>query len=253
MHTDTANRDSLALDVLEPVRPQVEDWLINWIMRELFRRADFFETATGNCRLMSHLCARLGETTPTWGKLVAPWAEYVARTLWASTSPSKSERRLSTPLTQQNRREAKGRVPLPEVSPPRPQRVCRSCGAMLGGKQVEYCAPCGVSVSRANMIGLAQRGRAAFVNSEKSRARLSASQKRQNAARRGWLASSLPSWLTQSAYRERILPRLAQITVPTLAQTMDVTEPYAAEVRKGRHVPHPMHWQALAELVGISA
>jgi CRISPR-associated endonuclease Cas1 len=252
LHTDTPNRDSLALDVLEPVRPEVERWLVSWIMREPFRKADFFETATGNCRLKSHLCARLSETAPTWGKLVAPWVEYVARALFASTSRSKSERRLSTPLTQQHRREAKGRAPLPKVSTPRPQRACRSCGAMLGSKQVEYCAPCGVSVSRANMIATAQRGRAAFINSEKSRARLSASQKRQNAARRGWLPSSLPAWLTQSVYREKILPRLAEITVPTLAKTMNVTETYAAEVRKGRHVPHPMHWQTLSKLVGIS-
>jgi hypothetical protein len=103
------------------------------------------------------------------------------------------------------------------------------------------------------MIETAQRGRAACLTSEKSRARRSASQKRQNAARRGWLPSSLPGWLTQSVYRETILPRLAEITVPALAKTMNVTEPYAAEVRKGRHVPHPMHWQALAQLVGVSS
>ena len=196
LHTDTPNRDSLALDVLEPVRPEVERWLVSWITKESFRKADFFETATGNCRLKAHLCARLSETGPTWGKLVAPWAEYVARTLWASTSPSKSERRLSTPLTQQHRREAKGR-PAPKVFIPRPQRACRGCGAVLGGKQSEYCALCGINVSRTNMVEIAQRGRAAFLNSEKSRARLSASQKRQIAARRGWLASSLPAWLTQ--------------------------------------------------------
>lgn len=252
LHTDTANRDSLALDILEPVRPHVEDWLISWIMREPLRRTDFFETPTGNCRLMSHLCAKLGETAPTWGKLVAPWAEYVARTLWASTSPSKSERRLSTPLTQQHRREAKGQVPHAKVSAPRPERICRSCGAVLGGNQAEYCAPCGVNISRANMNEVAQRGRAAFASSVKSRARLAASQRRQHAAKRGWLASSLPKWLTQSAYRETILPRLAQITVPALAKTMNVTDPYAAEVRKGRHVPHPMHWEALAKLAGVS-
>jgi len=102
------------------------------------------------------------------------------------------------------------------------------------------------------MVEIAQRGRAAFLNSEKSRARLAASQKKQCAARRGWLPSSLPVWLTQSTYREMILPRLAQITVPALARTMNVTEPYAAEVRKGRHIPHPMHFQALAKLVGVS-
>jgi CRISPR-associated protein Cas1 len=135
LHTDTANRDSLGLDVLEPVRPRIEDWLIAWIMREPLRRADFFETSTGNCRLMSHLCAKLGETAPTWGKLVAPWAEYVARTLWASTSPSKSARRLSTPLTQQHRREAKGRPSFPIAEAPKPDRLCRVCEETSAQKQ----------------------------------------------------------------------------------------------------------------------
>jgi CRISPR-associated endonuclease Cas1 len=250
LHTDTPNRDSLALDVLEPVRPEVEKWLIAWITREPLRRADFFETANGNCRLMSHFCARLSETAPTWGKLVAPWAEYVARALWANTSRVKGSRLPSTPLTQQHRRAAKGQDEPPNVSIPRPQRVCRGCGAVLSNKQLNYCAPCGVNVSRTNMIEIARRGRVASRSAE-SRAKMSASQRRQRAARRGWLRSSLPAWLTQATYRDMILPRLAEITVPTLARTMNVTEPYAAEVRKGRHVPHPMHWEALAQLVGF--
>lgn len=102
------------------------------------------------------------------------------------------------------------------------------------------------------MIELAKRGRMAAKSAE-SRARMSASQKRQRALRRGWLPSSLPAWLTQSTYREMILPRLAEITVPTLARTMNVTEPYAAKVRKGQHVAHPMHWLALAQLLGVTA
>jgi len=81
LHTDTANRDSLVFDVLEPIRPQVETWLLDWIAKEPLRRADFFETANGNCRLMSQMCTHLGETCSAWVKLVAPWAEYVARTL----------------------------------------------------------------------------------------------------------------------------------------------------------------------------
>jgi len=63
--------------------------------------------------------------------------------------------------------------------------------------------------------------------------------------------ASLPTWLTQSSYRELILPRLATVTVPTIAQALHVSEPYAAKVRKGQHVPHPMHWQTLAGLVGL--
>ena len=41
LHTDTANRDSLAFDILEPVRPQVETWLLDWVKREPLRRVDF--------------------------------------------------------------------------------------------------------------------------------------------------------------------------------------------------------------------
>jgi CRISPR-associated endonuclease Cas1 len=250
LHTDTPNRDSLAFDVLEPVRPQIESWLLAWIAREPLRRADFFETANGNCRLMSSLCSKLSETAPVWGKVIAPWAEYVARALWASASKSKSEVSLPTRLTQQYRREAKGSTAPSRVVVARPQKVCRSCGVELSRNQRSHCAVCGVSISRANMIEIANRGRLAAKTKE-SRARMSASQERQRKAKRGWLASSLPAWLTQESYRELILPRLSSVTVPAIARTLKVSEPYAAKVRKGQHVPHPMHWQALAKLVGI--
>jgi CRISPR associated protein, Cas1 family len=38
LHTDTGNRNSLALDVLEAVRPQIETWVLNWIASEPLRR-----------------------------------------------------------------------------------------------------------------------------------------------------------------------------------------------------------------------
>jgi len=79
LHPARAYRDSLALDVMEPILPDVELWLYRWLTSEPLRRSDFHETGTGNCRLMSSLCAMLSETAPTWAKLVAPWAEFVAR------------------------------------------------------------------------------------------------------------------------------------------------------------------------------
>jgi CRISPR-associated endonuclease Cas1 len=251
LHTDTPNRDSLVFDILEPVRPQIESWLLNWIAREPLRRIDFFETATGNCRLKSNICARLSETSLTWSKLVAPWAEYVARTLWTRTSLSKTNYPLATPLTQQHRREAKGQVEPPSVFAPRPQRTCRGCGAVLGRGQRKHCALCGVDISRTNIMELARRGRIVSKNAE-SRARLSASQKRQHAARRGWVSSQLPAWLNQESYRVKVLPLLATITVPTISRKLNVSEPYATKVRRGQFIPHPMHWPGLAELVGVS-
>jgi CRISPR-associated endonuclease Cas1 len=38
IHTDTANRDSLALDLIEPIRPAIEAWLLDWLIREPLRR-----------------------------------------------------------------------------------------------------------------------------------------------------------------------------------------------------------------------
>ena len=127
LHTDTANRDSLALDLIETIRPAIEAWILDWLMHEPLRRSDFIEAANGNCRLSSSLCSKLSETAPTWGRLVAPWAEYVARASWATTSQSKVP---ATRLTQQRRREAKGssRLP-PEI--PTPRRDLFSFGAVL--------------------------------------------------------------------------------------------------------------------------
>ena len=130
LHTDTADRDSLALDVLEPVRPQIEAWVLNWVGDDGLCRADFFETETGNCLLRSQMCARLGETAPVWGKLVAPWAEYVTHALFMSRAGS-ARTRISVPptrLTQQRRTEAKGKVWTNAVEPPKTDHLVEAAG-----------------------------------------------------------------------------------------------------------------------------
>ena len=135
LHTDTADRDSLAFDVLEPIRPQVEAWLLDWIAREPLRRVDFFETGTGNCRLMSPMCTKFSGTVSVWGKLVAPWAEYVARTLWAGGKSRRTGNSVPpTRLTQQRRTEAKGKVWISKVEPPKTDHLCRGCGKTIRTK-----------------------------------------------------------------------------------------------------------------------
>jgi CRISPR-associated endonuclease Cas1 len=245
LHTDIANRDSLALDVLEPVRPDVESWLVSWILREPFRRADFFETATGNCRLMSHLCAKLSETAPTWGKLVAPWAEYVARTLWTTTSGPKASRSLPTPLTQQHRREAKGRPSFSTVDPPKPDRLCRSCGARIR-RDKQYCKKCAVPLRQQNFAA----GRETAQRPE-FRAKRSATQRTHRKAIRDWKPSNLPAWLTRDVYLQRVVPALADVAKSQIRSALGVSEPYASFIQAGTHIPHPRHWLALAELVGV--
>ena len=246
LHLPRANRDSLAFDIMEPVRPEVERWLYQWLSTEPLRRADFFETATGNCRLMSHLCARLSETAPTWGKLIAPWAEYVARTLWASASQSKSARHIPTRLTQQSRREARGRPPLPPVGAPRIEHVCSDCGVTIPTDR-QRCLKCSKQVTGVNF----RAGRNIAQHPEHL-AKRAATMRRHKQAIQNWKPSDLPAWLTRDVYLRQIQPALANVAKSQIRYALGVSEPYSSDIQVGRRIPHPRHWEALAGLVGIS-
>lgn len=52
LHVDTASRDSLALDIMKSARPQVDRYLLTWLLSRPPRREFFFEGRDGNCRLM---------------------------------------------------------------------------------------------------------------------------------------------------------------------------------------------------------
>jgi CRISPR-associated endonuclease Cas1 len=97
MHVDSPARDSLACDLMEPVRPQVDAYVLEWISREPIRREWFFEQRDGNCRLMASFAARLSETAPSWARALAPIAELVARTL---SSAIKKQIRSGLPPTR---------------------------------------------------------------------------------------------------------------------------------------------------------
>ncbi len=81
LHADQRARDSLALDVIEAVRPAVDGWLLDALASRSFRRADFHETREGVCLLMPPLPRLVAETAPRWAAAVAPVAEGVARLL----------------------------------------------------------------------------------------------------------------------------------------------------------------------------
>jgi hypothetical protein len=248
LHTDTPNRDSLALDVLEPVRPEVEKWVLNWITQEPLRRADFFETTNGNCRLMSHFCVKLSETAPTWGRLVAPWSEYITRTLWASTSPTKSERRLATPLTQRHRRVAKGGIPLPTIKAPTPERLCRGCGKRIEGDSTN-CKKCDLQIATERITKVAHAGRVAGHTPE-AIAKEAATHRKHAQARAAWNSAMQPLWLTSAVFSEKIQPALANASATEIAKRIGVSRQYAACIRDG-YRPHRRHWLALAQLVGV--
>ena len=84
LHFDSRKRDSLDYDLMEPVRPQVDAYVLEWISRRPLRREWFFERRDGTCRLMGSFAVGLSETAPTWARAIAPLAERVSRTLWST-------------------------------------------------------------------------------------------------------------------------------------------------------------------------
>jgi hypothetical protein len=245
LHTDTADRSSLVFDVLEPVRPEVEKWILSWIASEPLRRADFFETSTGNARLMAPMCTKLSETAPVWGKRVAPWAEYVAHTLWATTSPSKSERKPSTPLTQRHRRIAKGRPSFPEVKTPQPERLCRGCGKGLQGDSM-HCKKCDLQIATRRLVEVAQAGRIAG-HTPKAIAKEAATHRKHAQARAAWNPAKQPAWLTEQVFSKKIQPALAEASATAIAKGIGVSRWYAGKIRQG-YRPHPRHLGGAGEI-----
>jgi hypothetical protein len=249
VHLDTANRDSLALDLLETIRPSIEAWLLNWIARESLRRSDFFETGSGNCRLRSGICSQLSETAPTWGRLIAPWAEYVTQALWtASKRKHQSDLIRPTRLTQKRRTEAKGGVWTPRIRLPKSEHLCPGCEKTIQDRSSE-CARCAVRDATKNMLDAARIGRLTANGPEAQKKRTIKARK--NAlAQHSWKASDQPAWLTQEVFEQKIQPLLANVSMSGIRSSIGVSKWYAGKIRQG-YRPHPRHWKALAKLVGV--
>lgn len=247
IHNDAPARDSLACDLMEPVRPKVDAWALDWITREPLKREWFFEQRDGNCRLQAPFAVKMSETAPMWAREVAPIAEWVARQLWTRQRKSTREATPATRLTQRYKREAKGApsLPLPERVV-RPLRLCPDCGKEIGGRSTR-CKKCLAAFLRAEFAQVAKIGRAT-AHAPEAQAKRGATQRKQRQAQRAWTQSAQPDWLTEEFFMKDIQPRLATLRNLAIARCLGVTECYAGRIRQGQR-PHPRHWQSLAKLI----
>jgi CRISPR-associated endonuclease Cas1 len=249
LHVDTDARDSLACDLMEPVRPHVDAYLLKLITEGPLRREWFFEQRDGSCRLMGSFAKRLSESLTTWSRFVAPTAEWVVRMLWP-TARKRSKLVPPTHLTQSHRRMAKGKLDPPIPSLPRRVGLCRTCGTTVV-PGCSYCASCAVAVRTAVLVKGAELGRLAS-QTEEAQANRAEKGRRNTSARWAWQPSNQPAWISEKIYRERIRPGLAAVKVRVISSTLGVSEPYASNIRSGKVQPHPQHWRALARLAEIT-
>ena len=125
----------------------------------------------------------------------------------------------------------------------------------ISGKSVtlrrSYCSDCDATTARERIVEIAKVGRVAS-QAPGPRARRAETQRGHALAKKAWLPSSLPAWLTEEVYANRIQPLLAEIANPAIMSALRVSVTYAVAIRAGRRRPHPRHWSKLAELVCIS-
>ena len=79
LHADQRNRDSLALYAMEPVRADVDGFLLELLEDREFTARDFGELPNGICRIAAPFTHELALTLPHWRECLRPIAARLAQ------------------------------------------------------------------------------------------------------------------------------------------------------------------------------
>jgi len=272
VHADQRNRDSLACDVMESIRPNVDMFVLDLLETRPFGMHDFFETRQGACRLMPPVTRMLIETAPQWAATIGPVVEKIAQAL---LSGSGIARTMPTPLTQTNRSagrvqaKASHRTATHASASARVSTgvshcaatlpaACHDCGVILANPRRTYCDACILDVRR-------EQGTDTFARS--GPAALAAQREDGNDPAHGGAAGeargqrnaahvvAVALWEREETkepdsehFSRDILPMLQTVPLRAMAHATGLTEGYCSFIRRGLKVPHRRHWTALAAL-----
>jgi CRISPR-associated protein Cas1 len=247
VHSDARARDSMALDLIEPVRPMVDGYVLDLLAARTFRKVDFTETPEGHVRIVAPLTHSLVETLPLWAKAVAPIAEHVVSQLgqamagkYQPTSPL-TRSRATTAQALVKARRAMGDVPkrarqrADDVMAPT-LFSCPDCGGAVTNPRHTRCGAC-IDADPAQTPAL-RASRGAAISARKR-------------ALRDWEQGHPEVIYDPDLYRREILPRLQGVKLTDIAQAAGISKGFASNVRAGKYVPHVSTWAALAALVGV--
>ncbi len=258
LHADQPNRDSLATDLMEPVRPLVDRYVLELLARRTFAADDFYETRQGVCRITPPLARELVRTSPEWGRAVGRVAEDVARLLEPGGRPGRGA---ATPLSGRNRSAGRG-VHGREFTPrlPAVASACSTCGGPTSrGRQT--CSPACETEARAAGLEAFVAAGTATIREKRAvgwQPTMGVASRQRVGQRTSDLVRSAREWQRDhpwpadlSAFTREILPRLQTVSVRTIVDATGLSEGYCRRVRAGAVVPHPMWWAALSDL-GVS-
>jgi hypothetical protein len=264
-HAVLKARGSLALDVMEAVRPKVDGYLLGPLRTHTFAAGDFFESRQRVCRVLQLLTHRLAEAGPRWANEVGRVAEGIALTLFRPEGRNaQRDQTMPTPLTGGNRsagREPTRRRPKPPAPsvwsdlPP----VCKDCGVVLDEPERAYCDGCLPDRRAESLAIFATAGPKALAKLRAGGADPAHSGEagRKRGRRNAEHVRAIAEWERSDGgsegeidFARDVLPRLRGAPLSALMQATGLSVRYCSLIRRGLKVPHPRHWAALARLGG---
>lgn len=257
LHADQRARDSFALDLMEPVRPLVDQWVSRLLSGHKFKASDFVDTRRGICRLSPIIAHWMAETTVEWAISIAPHAEEVARLL--AKTPDIRIDRIPTPLTGVNRSISRPARPKKERSPSITPRHCHTCGADTDKNRTQ-CDSCLPSVQDGHLKKMVEGAHDRLRQLRKqgedpahggeAASRRGQSVSVNNRASYGWNRRN--ERLGPEMFTDEILPLLQNVTLSAMIDATGLSKSYCSFIKRGIKTPHERHWAVLSQLGRLS-
>jgi CRISPR-associated endonuclease Cas1 len=249
VHADAKGRQSLALDLMEPVRPEVDAFVLDMVERRTFRKADFTEISDGHVRLLAPLTHELAETMPQWAKSLGPIAEHVAHVFGKAMAGTYSS---ATPLTSCRLRDAQAVVKARKVEASRRAtagRVLQRAAVQPAALALWTCPDCGGAVTNPRHVRCDECIAADPAQAPEIRGRRGAAIAARKRALSDWDKANPGAVYDPELFRREILPRLTKVKLAEIAEATGCSKAYASDIRRGKWTPHVSTWAALGALV----
>jgi CRISPR-associated endonuclease Cas1 len=251
VHADAKSRQSLALDLMEPVRPEVDAFVLDMVERRTFRKAEFTETSDGHVRLLAPLTHELAETMPMWTKSLGPIAEHVAHVLGKAMAGTYSG---TTPLTRSRTRTAQAVVKARKASSQAAATSSVQLQKPTGANVLSFwtCPDCGGAVTNPRHVRCEACIAADPAQAPEIRGRRGAAIAARKRALAEWDKANPGAVYDPEMFRREILPRLATVKLMDIAEAVGCSKASASDIRRGKWAPHVSTWTALGELVHVT-
>jgi CRISPR-associated endonuclease Cas1 len=249
-HLDLRFRSSLAQDLMEPVRPAVDRFLLAILTTHTFSRGDFHETREGVCRLIPVLVKELLASTPHWRLTVGAVAEDLARRLLEPADRVVVPRLITGRRGRKGADQSLGRYLF--------TRRCVICGSVVEDHALRTCsdaceneirminANAGAARAKDVLRRLRAEGRD-FSRSPETRAKMAASNSSRRLEQAAWDRAH-PDRPDTATYWRDVYPIVQRLSAKEIRVATGLSVSTVFLIRTGKKVPHARWWEALEAL-----